>query len=200
MDGRGGTGIRICQKVEAEMRPFPDPSILLHPQIPKPLHLLNPRTILGKVWWNDVRRRAYWLHEFHCHACGIDGFKAGHQKGLEAHEMYDIDYTTGRVEFVEVVALCYLCHNYIHKGRLEMILEKGEIPMRLYDTILRHGRQVLTKTGLPLDVYSQLVELLRESGRLCSWEDYHLVIDGVNYGQRFKSMEEWEQHWDNEVS
>ncbi|KKN62621.1 hypothetical protein LCGC14_0510320 [marine sediment metagenome] len=178
------------------MRPFPDPSILLHPQIPKPLHLLNPRTILGDVWWNNARREAYWRHGYYCHACSVHGTEAAHQKGLEAHEMYDIDYITGRVEFIEVVALCHFCHNYIHQGRLDMILRKGEITAVFYLAVLRHGERILEKAGLPLDLDAQLIDLLRDAGKMCDWGDYHLVIDGKSYGRRFESMEEWERHWE----
>jgi len=175
-------------------RPFPDPSILLHPQIPKPLHLLNPRTILGQVWWDDARRTAYWLHMYHCHACGIDGNKAAYFPVLEAHEMYSIDYTTGQVEFIDVVALCHACHNFIHQGRMVMITGKGEMEPEKFAAIMEHGTRLLVRSGIVDDRTSKL-EVLREQGKLCSWEDYHLVVNGVNHGQRFKSMEEWEEYW-----
>lgn len=176
-------------------RPFPDPSILLHPQIPKPLHLLNPRTILGDGWWQEVRKEAYLRHGFCCHACGVLKYEAKHRQWLEAHEMYDIDYITGKVEFLEVVALCHFCHNFIHQGRLVSLLEKSVISFGFYDSIMNHGDSVLAKAGIPRDAHDQMVDLLRDLGKLCAWEDYHLVIDGVDYGQRFKSREEWEQYW-----
>jgi len=87
------------------IRPFPDPSILLHPQIPKPLHLMAPRVFLGNKWWDNVRRDAYWCHGYYCHACGVDGTGNKSKIGLEAHEMYDIDYVTGRVEFLDAVSI-----------------------------------------------------------------------------------------------
>ena len=177
------------------MRPFPDPSILLHPQIPKPLHLLNPRTILGSRWWNEVRQEAYKRHDLCCHACGVHKYDAKHRQWLEAHEMYDIDFVTGRVEFVEIVALCHFCHNYIHKGRLANLLAKGEIGMRFVDTIIKHGNAILTGAGLPLDGTEQLLGLLREKGRLCRWEDYHMVINGIRYERTFVTYEDWEKHW-----
>jgi len=177
-----------------KMRSFPDPSILLHPQIPKPLHLLNPRTILGKEWWDENRKQSYVKHDLRCHACGILKYDAKYVQWLECHEMYDIDYTTGRVEFVELVALCHSCHNFIHNGRMAMLVQKGEMEAEKFEYVMARGSKLLELSGIVDDRASKLEEL-RAQGKLCSWGDYHLVINGVNYGLRFKTLEEWEEHW-----
>ena len=180
------------------MRPFPDPSILLHPQIPKPLHLLNPRTILGKGWWDKVRKEAYWRHGFRCHACSIPGDEAKYRAGLEGHEMFDIDYVSGKVEFIEVVALCYSCHNYIHKGRLSYLLDAGKISGELFSYVLTRGNEILSLAGLPFDANAQLLTLLRDNNLLAGWKDYRMIINGVDHGQRFRSQEEWAEYWANQ--
>ena len=180
-------------------RPFPDPTILLHPNIPKPLHLVNPRTILGGAWWEKTRKESYVKYEgneFRCHACGIEKYDAPYRSWLEAHEMYKIDYTTGRVEFTDVVALCHSCHNYIHRGRLQSLLAKGEISQAFYLDLSIHGDRILTAAGIPLDVNAQLVNLLGGLGLMCNWEDYHMVVNGVRYERRFKDFEEWKSYWE----
>lgn len=168
-----------------DKRHFPDPSILLHPQIPKPLHLLNPRTVMGKEWWDEHRQVAYAEHNYCCHACGIHKLMAAHHSWLEAHEMYNIDYSTGKVEFVELVALCHSCHNYIHKGRMLMILGNDDMPQDKYDAIIAHGDKLLKDNRLKLIAHTEH----------CNWGDWHLIIDGKNYGQRFHSYDEWLSYW-----
>lgn len=167
---------------------FPDPSILLHPQIPKPLHLLNPRTIFGEDWWNKARQIAYYKHNYRCYACGIKKENAKLHQWLEAHEMYDINYKTGEVKFIEIVALCHYCHNYIHRGRLERLLQKHKITLNFYIDIINHGEKILKKAKLE----HKLIPT-----NTCKWKQWHLVIDGKNYGQKFKSEKEWQEYWRN---
>ena len=96
-----------------------DAGILLHPQIPKPMHTVNPRTILGRKWWDIVRNKSYEEKGFHCHACGVHKNDAQYKQWLEGHEFYSVNYKLGEVKFIKVVALCHSCHNYIHDGRLQ---------------------------------------------------------------------------------
>jgi len=37
------------------------PELLLHPNIPKPLHGVNPRSILGQQWWDVISVTSYQL-------------------------------------------------------------------------------------------------------------------------------------------
>lgn len=165
-------------------RSFPDPTILLHPQIPKPLHTLNPRNILGDEWWDLERTYAYRKHDFHCHACGMPASGDKYRQWLEAHEMYKIDYKTGAVVFTDIVALCYCCHNFIHKGRMKALLGT-EFTQAKYDYIIKRGNKILKLNQLKA----------KEQIATCKWKDWHLVIDGRNYGQRFKNIEEWKRYY-----
>jgi len=189
------------EKIE---RPFPDASILLHPNIPKPLHLLNPRTILGVDWWNINRQIAYAKHDYHCYTCGIEKREALYHHWLEAHEMYDINYYTGEVTFIELVALCYCCHNFIHDGRMRNLIRQGKFLMSDYDFIIKRGDKILKVAGFPTKK-ENYIKIAKENEinyyKHCEWKDWHLVINNINYGQRFKSYEEWNTYFnkaDNE--
>lgn len=158
------------------------PEILTHPQIPPPLHGLAPRTVKGKKWWDQQRQIAYAKHDFHCHACGVPKSQARYRKILEAHESYKIDWAVGRVELEEIVALCHSCHNFIHRGLMEVLVEIGKMPKHKMSEILRHGDRILQEANLrkqPIpDVWAP-------------WAEWVLVIDGVEFPGRFESEQEW---------
>jgi hypothetical protein len=64
--------------------------ILAQTILPVALHGINPRTIMGDVAWNVIKKRAQQKANRHCMACGR--FVA-HKPGdwLECHEVYDFD-------------------------------------------------------------------------------------------------------------
>jgi hypothetical protein len=124
------------------------PNILLCPNIPKPLHGVNPRTILGRAWWDKERKAAEAGTKGHCLACGIHKTKARFRKWMEGHELYRINYGAGRMTYLKTVPLCHYCHNFIHSGRLQALMEKGEIPVNQFHAIMGHGYGVLHEAGL----------------------------------------------------
>lgn len=73
------------------------PEVLLSLQIPKPMHQLAPRTILGQRWWDETRQAAYASTAQHCLACGVHRVAAAYHPWLEGHELYEIDYRAGRM-------------------------------------------------------------------------------------------------------
>ena len=167
------------------------PEILLLPQIPKPLHGLAPRVILGQKWWDETRQKAYKSTDLHCIACGVHKTKAKGPKWLEAHEVYRTDYLVGRMYFLEVVPLCHFCHNFIHQGRLQALLDKSQITHQKFTAIIRHGERVVLKAGL--------VKPPPYEGPMAEWSQWRLVIGRKMYKPRFKSMQDWANHFDVEL-
>lgn len=188
------------------------PELLASPNIPKPLHTVNPRTILGKKWWDDVRQFAYTRHDFRCYACGTPKQNASYHQWLEAHEDYDIDWETGKVELREIVALCHSCHNFIHSGRLYTIYLNGEIGKDKIKDILDHGFDICKRNNIKPYYGAYLVQYMMEGypeelaeqfaikdgwypNKMAEWDKWHLVVEGKSYYSPFKNLEEWKSYW-----
>lgn len=182
------------------------PEILMHPNIPKPLHEVNPRNIMGQEKWDVIRKEAYASTNYHCIACGVHKSDAKGHQWLEAHEFYNIDYEAGKVEIDRIIPLCHYCHNFIHSGRLSMILgeEKDEEEVI---AILEHGFKILSEAELPAFYFT--VHLAHEldaetygvlpastpDGETPAWEDWRLVWNGVEYPPKYKTYEEWKARY-----
>ena len=123
------------------------PEILTQPNIPKPLHGLAPRTIMGQEWWDTERQKAYASTDYHCVACGVPKSEAKKFHWLEAHEYWKFDYRKGTAEVISIEPLCHYCHNFIHSGRLAMIMGK-EKSVEEAEDILEHGFKLLAENKL----------------------------------------------------
>lgn len=161
------------------------PEVLLHPNIPKPMHAMAPRLLLGQKWWDRVRQTAYASTDFHCIACGVPKHLAQYRKLLEAHEIYQIDYPKGRMVYIEAVPLCHACHCYIHSGRMQALVLSGKMSLIKEASILAHGETILKAAKLQKPEYR---------GLIARWEDWRLVINGELYEPRFKNLREWEAY------
>lgn len=172
------------------------PEILLHPNIPKPLHGVAPRVILGSTWWNKTRQESYASTDFHCAACGTHRtLVKGSRKHLEGHELYEINYAKGRLTYVETVPLCPYCHSYIHDGRLRSLVQLGKMHASKLIAVIQHGDQVLKRAGLRKPTHQEREEqfrLLVVSNRTADWGDWRLVLNGKLYKPKYKTYEEWE--------
>lgn len=204
-----------------------DASLLTHPNIPKPLHGVNPRTIFGQEWWDAERKKAYAEKNQCCHACGTHRSQVkGPNKWLEAHERYKIDYKNGRIYFNGLVALCPYCHAFIHSGRLYSLYSKGEKSRQETQEILLHGLHVLTASnrqfgtnlkpfGFTLAIAYEIREWMSQTEALfkvhekgyfddeptefAPWASWRLVIDGNEYPPIFESMKAWAEHYGYDI-
>ena len=169
---------------------FIDPSILLKPRVIEPLHHRNPRSILTELdddWWNRTRKKVYAAQDYHCACCGVH---QDHQSGwirgqLDAHELYNIDYKTGKVALEAIVPLCKYCHSYIHFGRLFAQRDAGKIQDKTFYSIISHGNTILSKAGLPQKNLDPTVD---DNVYNIPWGSWHLdlTIDGEE--QSFYSL------------
>lgn len=190
------------------------PWLLFHPNIPKPLHGLAPRIVLGEKWWNETKKEAKEKFNQHCWACGIHKNKATYHNWLEAHECYSINYSIGQVKYVGTCALCHACHNYIHDGRMQILTNKGDFELEKYGAIIKHGETILQnwfeskgwqwkgykrtfdlfcphyELYPDLPKFSHKIEWLKGKGK-ADWNDYHLIVEGKRYEVNHKSYEDW---------
>jgi len=185
---------------------FPRPELLQHENIPKPLHGMNPRTILGRMWWDKKRQEAYAKEKYHCWACGVHKSEAKYHRWLEGHENYDINYETGCVRLIEITALCHSCHNFIHSGRMYMMVQQGEIKLSKMIDIMEHGLTILKRNNLtPSDSTKIICKMLTEleikvqnEMSFADWQDWHIIFDGKKYYSKFRDINEWRDFYSRE--
>lgn len=185
------------------------PEILAMPNIPKPLHGIAPREIMGKEWWNAERQRVYASTNYHCIACGVEKTKAKKHQWLEAHEFWHINYQTGICTIASIEPLCHYCHNFIHSGRLSLIVgtEKSEEEAK---EILEHGFKILGKHGLKCFPFTLEFGIslgcnthgvkpykLKVNPNL-KGSDWKLIWNGAEYKSKFNSFEERQAYYNNE--
>lgn len=144
-------------------------SLLESVSIPKPLHGLNPRTIKGKEWWDEERKKAIRKNNFCCHACGT-------YARLEGHEVYDILLKSGIAVYIETVSLCSKCHRTVHLGLTikQVGLMKAE---KLKDRRRRLKSKYIIEKGEP------------------SWGKWKLIFEGKIYKPKFKNKIAWSKHY-----
>lgn len=165
------------------------PELLTHENIPKPLHTLSPRTIMGKKWWDIQRQIAYERSEGRCDACGIEKQNA---------------------TFTEIVSLCHMCHSYVHCGRLYMLYTQKRVKEEKIRHIMERGNRILRRHRLKPSLSAQIINALlakQSCTALLSksikdvnqdWGAWRLIFEGKSYYSKFKNEEEHAAYFLNE--
>ena len=175
-----------------------DAQILGGPNLVKPLHSLNPRTILGANTWNRMRKRGYYLAHYKCEICGADCSERG---SMDFHELYSVDYKAGTATFSKAVAICKPCHNYYHSGRLVSLFKQKNV---LYSkqrvlNVAEHGFKLIHDWNkahpkeTKLKAYQTLLELLKQEEIADKVEELIDKYEIEFWGEDTKNMAEWKE-------
>lgn len=181
------------------------PGLLSQPNIPKPLHGLNPRNIMGKEQWDSFRQDVYKSTGYHCAACGVHKSNAQKHQWLEAHEDFEIDYKNKTMNLRRIVPLCHYCHQFIHSGFLYVNLQKTGDSDHVIN-VLKHGFEILSQNNLPaflftlelanvLGVSNQGVKPMKNHQSTIEWDGWKMIWDGVEYKSKFKTHEDWKRFY-----
>lgn len=172
------------------------PSLLGQANIPKPLHGINPRTIMGAAAWSKHRQTIVQNNPY-CTACGAENC------ALDLHEDYDIDYNACIMKIRSYVPLCKRCHSFIHSGLLRVWVAKGEVTRQAARDILQHGIKICSQHRIQIFVGTALLakELNVPLSNVRSWTpsmkdswtDWVLEYDGKKY--QGMSYYEWKNKY-----
>lgn len=195
--------------------------LLTMPNLPKPIHGLNPRTIMGDTAWEKMRKRSYYLAGYKSEISGVSCPTPG---SMHAHEAYDINYVTGECKFRRIFAITPKEHIYfIHSGRA-LTLYKNHNPLYPADALLagvENGFKLIYEWNKAhprepkLKAYMTFLEYLRQPEltermetlidkyeiefwgedlkRMCDWEDWRLVFGKKEYPTPYKDYQAWEE-------
>lgn len=193
--------------------------LIAMPNIPRPLHAVAPRTILGATTWNHMRKRCYAEADNTCEICG---YKPEILRRRHAHEVYEIDYEKGEAKFVRAFCVCSLDHlGCIHTGRAitlygednplypkEFLLEGAE---KAFKTIYEYNNDTnsdlrLYRTFIEYLKYDELREPMLElihkysakfysedPKKTAKWSDWKLLMGDRVHPTPYKDEKEWKE-------
>ena len=191
--------------------------LIAMPNIPRPLHGVNPRTILGAATWNRMRKACYSRAGDTCEICG---HKPDNLRRRHGHEVYEIDYAKGTAKFVRVFCVCSLCHlGCIHTGRALTLWKHGN-PLYPTEFLLQgaeHAFKIINEynkdnPGADLRAYSTFLDYLKheelkepmekliekyntkfytEVEDMVEWGDWKLIIGNQEHPTPYADKDEW---------
>ena len=191
--------------------------LIAMPNIPRPLHGVNPRTILGASTWNHMRKFCYNKAEDTCEICGAKPENLRHRHG---HEVYEIDYAKGIAKFHRVYCVCSLCHlGCIHTGRAltlwknhnplyptEFLLQGAEhafkiiseynkdnpeADLRAYSTFLDYLKHEELKGPMEELIKKYNIKFYTEVEDMVDWGKWKLIIGNQEYTTPYANEDEW---------
>lgn len=190
--------------------------LITMPNVPKPLHGMPPRVIMGNTKWNMMRKRCYFDANYKCEICGCEPEKGN----LHAHELYSYDYKEGTGTFERCIAVCKTCHDGIHSGRLITMFKNGN-PLYPKSYVLKvvenafklvFNYNEMNKNKRPLRLFATFVDYLDvpelredmeklikkyhimfyDSPKRCAkWGDWKLLWNGREYQSPYANQTEW---------
>lgn len=192
--------------------------LITMPNVPKPLHGLPPRVIMGKTTWDHVRKRCYFDAGYKCEICGCEPPKGQ----LHAHELYSYDWKKGTGKFERCIAICKQDHDFIHSGRLITLYKQGNLlyPKDYVLGVVEKGFKLISeynathRNKAPLRVYSTFIEYLKvpdlaeDMERLINkydiqfyqhpdesadWGEWKLVLGNKEYPTPYANIYEWKE-------
>lgn len=198
------------------------------PNVPKPLHTMAPRTILGNSTWDRVRKRCYYQAEYKCEACGCEPERGQ----LHAHELYEVDYDTCTSKFIRCVALCKQCHTEpgVHTGRAYTMYRNGNVLMpkhklldgvehtfklvhdynqsrpegeeelRLFATYVQYWKDKTLREDMERLIEQYDIKFYNvPNTEMTRWGDWKLIIGNKEYPTKFATVDDWENAMANNV-
>jgi hypothetical protein len=160
------------------------PQLLGQANIPKPLHGINPRTIMGASKWAK-HRQVIVQNNPYCKSCGASNC------ALDLHEDYEIDYNNCIMKIRDYVPLCKSCHSFIHSGLLRVWVSEKTVSIQAARDILQHGISICAQHCIRIFAGTALLakELSVPLGSVRSWTpkmksewgSWKLLYDGKEY-------------------
>lgn len=193
--------------------------LIAMPNIPKPLHNVNPRSLLGTSTWNRMRKACYFEANDTCEICGYKPEKLRQRHG---HEVYEISYSQGTAKFVRVFCVCSLCHlGGIHTGRAitlfkqgnplypkEFLLEGAEhafkiiseynqdhpdADLRAYSTFLDYLKCKELKEPMEELIKKYNMKFYTEVEDMVDWSKWKLIIGENEYYTPYEDEDAWKK-------
>lgn len=189
--------------------------LITMPNVPRALHGLPPRKIMGQTTWDRVRKRCYFDADYKCEICGADFVKPHYA----AHELYSYDWKKGTGTFERCIAVCRTCHDAIHSGRLVTMfkqhnplypksyvlkvtehcfrlvhdynLSHPDTPLRIYATYLDYLDEPELHDEVERLIAKYQVQFYAEPHHIAGWSKWRLIWNGKEYPSPYKSRDEW---------
>ncbi|MBV9282315.1 MAG: HNH endonuclease [Chloroflexi bacterium] len=114
--------------------------------VPRPLWGKSLKQLLPRERWDTLRRQVYRTHRYRCQGCGATDIT------MYCHEVWRYDDEAHVQHLVDLVALCFLCHECIHLGHASVLAAAGKLDL---EAVAAHFCRV---NGYSRDDYAALRE------------------------------------------